>query len=179
MEVLRTEHLVLRHLTPDDAHFIHELVNDRDWLRYIGDRGVRTEDDARAYIERGPMAMYTERGFGLYCVTLRDSGEPIGICGILKRDTLEEVDLGFALLPAFRSRGYAFEAAAATIEHERRAHGLTRIVAIVSQENQISQTLLAKLGFAFERTIQLASGAAALALYAIEGTASTAGRSQP
>jgi len=158
VEVIRTDRLILRRLSPADAEFIFELVNDPDWLRYIGDRGVRTLDDARRYILQGPMAMYDARGYGLYCVVLRESGVPVGICGILKRDALEDVDIGFAFLPRFRSRGYAFEAAAATLEYGRQTLNLSRIVAIVSPENHVSRRLLEKLGFMCERRFEIAPG---------------------
>lgn len=150
MQVLATERLVLRWLAEDDAGFILELVNDPDWLRHIGDRGVRTLDDARRYIETGPASAY-ERGFGLYAVELRESGVPIGICGLINRDWLEDVDVGFAFLPAFRGKGYAREAAAATLEHARDALGMSRIAAIVSPDNTDSIRLLEKLGLGFER----------------------------
>src|SRR5438270_3424377 len=131
LEVLRTERLVLRRLTAGDADFILALVNDPDWLRYIGDRRIRTREDASAYLLAGPLAMYDRLGFGLYRVELRESGVPIGICGLLKRDALDDVDIGFAMLPHFRARGYAFEAAAATLAYGQRELGLLRIVAVV------------------------------------------------
>jgi RimJ/RimL family protein N-acetyltransferase len=151
LHVLETERLALRRLVPEDADFILELMNDPDWLRYIGDRGIRTVEDARSYIVTGPVAMYSRLGFGLYAVELRDDPEPIGICGLIKREWLEEVDLGFAFLPAFRGAGYAHEAAAATLDYARTTLGLERIAAIVSPENEDSVRLLAKLGLAFER----------------------------
>jgi [ribosomal protein S5]-alanine N-acetyltransferase len=159
LEVIQTDRLVLRWLTTEDAELIHELVNDPDWLRYIGDRGVRTLEDARDYLLQGPIAMYAQAGFGLYRVELWESRVPIGICGLIKRDALEDVDLGFAFLPRFRAQGYAYEAAAATLEYGRRKLGLSRIVAIVSPENHPSIQLLRKLGLRFERNIRLAGGA--------------------
>lgn len=165
MEVLRTDRLVLRWLDTGDAEFIHELMNDPDWLRYIGDRGIRTPEDARAYLQQGPMAMYAEHGFGLYRVELREGGTPIGICGLIKRDALEDVDIGFAFLPQFRGRGYAFEAAEGTLEFGRRTLGLSRIVAIVSPENRVSMLLLEKLGFVMERRVQLTPGASEVCLF--------------
>ena len=165
LEVLRTDRLVLRRFSIEDAEFIYELVNDPDWLRYIGDRGVRTIDDARSYLLHGPIAMYAQHGFGLYCVELRESRVPIGMCGLLKRDTLEDVDLGFAFLPHFRSRGYAYEAAAATLAYGRQTLGLACIVAIVSPENHVSMQLLRKLGLEFERRVQLAPEAPEVCLF--------------
>ena len=165
MEVLRTDRLVLRWLDTGDAEFIHELMNDPDWLRYIGDRGIRTPEDARAYLQQGPMAMYAEHGFGLYRVELREGGTPIGICGLIKRDALEDVDIGFAFLPQFRGRGYAFEAAEGTLEFGWRTLGLSRIVAIVSPENRVSMLLLEKLGFVMERRVQLTPGASEVCLF--------------
>lgn len=159
LEVIQTDRLVLRWLTTEDAGFIRELMNDPDWIRYIGDRGVRTFEDARDYLLQGPIAMYAQVGFGLYRVELRESRVPIGICGLIKRDTLEDVDLGFAFLPQFRGRGYAFEAAAATLEYGQRRLGFSRIVAIVSPENHLSIQLLRKLGLSFERNLRLTSGA--------------------
>jgi RimJ/RimL family protein N-acetyltransferase len=165
MEVIRTERLVLRRLTTEDAELILELVNDPDWLLYIGDRGVRSLQDARDYLLRGPIDMYARLGFGLFRVELRESGVPIGICGLIKRDALEDVDVGSALLPRFRSRGYAREAAAATLEYGRETLGLARIVAIVSPENHPSMGLLRKLGMGPERKIRLAEDADEVCLF--------------
>jgi RimJ/RimL family protein N-acetyltransferase len=151
LRVLETERLVLRRLTAEDAGFMLELTNDPDWLRHIGDRGVRTVDDARDYIVNGTLASYSRFGFGAYLVELKGSGEAIGICGLIRRDWLENVDLAFAFLPRFRGMGYAHEAASATLEYARSALGLDRIVAIVSPENEGSIRLLQKLGLGFER----------------------------
>lgn len=153
MRVLETERLVLRHLSVDDAEFILGLVNEPSWLRFIGDRGVRTLEDARQYILTGPVASYKQFGFGLYLVELKETEAPIGICGLLKRETLDDVDVGFALLPQFWRKGYAFESAAAVIEHGRDDFGLRRIVAITSPDNHGSIRLLEKLGFHFERRL--------------------------
>ncbi|MBE9155968.1 GNAT family N-acetyltransferase [Nodosilinea sp. LEGE 06152] len=165
MEVIQTERLVLRWLSTEDAEFIYELVNDPEWLRFIGDRGIRTLEAARQHILQGPIAMYGQLGFGLYRVELRESQVPIGICGLIKRDSLEDVDLGFAFLPQFRSRGYAYEAAAATLEYGRQRLGLSRIVAIVSPDNHVSMQLLQKLGLQLERKVQLASGVEEVCLF--------------
>lgn len=155
MKVLETDRLVLRWLEVEDAEFIFELVNDPAWLKYIGDRGVRSLEDAREYIRKGPVDMYRRLGFGLYLVALKDDGAPIGICGLLKRDTLEDVDIGFAFLPAFRSKGFAYESAAAVMEHGKSRFGLKRLVAITSPDNRVSARLLEKLGFRFEEIIRL------------------------
>ena len=164
--MLTTERLMLERLTFNDALFIIELLTDPDWLRYIGDRGVRTIEDARGYLERGPMASYASHGFGLYRVALRDTGEPIGICGLLKRDALPNADVGFAFLPAYRGQGYAFEASAAILAHGRETLGLVRILAIVSPENAGSVRILEKLGMTREGEVRLSDGAEALWLYA-------------
>ncbi|HEX6832256.1 MAG TPA: GNAT family N-acetyltransferase [Rudaea sp.] len=153
MTVFETDRLRLRELKPDDAPFVYDLVNDPDWLRFIGDRGVRSLDDARQYIAKGPMDMYARIGFGLWLTELKDA-TPIGICGLLKRDTLDDVDLGFAFLPAYRARGYAYEAAAATIAFGRDTLRLRRIVATTAMDNDASGRLLEKLGFRFERVFQ-------------------------
>lgn len=157
MNILQTQRLVLRQLTPGDAPFIFELVNDPDWLRNIGDKGVRNLDDARGYILKGPVDMYARLGFGLWCVELKDSGTRIGMCGLIKRDSLEDVDIGFAFLPAFRALGYAREAAQATLAHARDALGMRRLVAIVSPHNADSAKLLEKIGFRKESRLALSA----------------------
>lgn len=153
MDIIETERLRIRWLYGGDATFILELVNDPDWLRNIGDKGVRDLDDARRYIAEGPVAMYERHGFGLNAVVLKATGEPIGICGILKRDTLDCPDIGFAFLPAHRGRGYAHEAATAVMGHARSVLGLGRIAAVVSPGNDDSVRLLEKLGLRFSHEL--------------------------
>ena len=162
---ISTRRLRLRWLAADDAAFILRLVNDPEWLRFIGDREVASLDDARRYIADGPVAMYRSRGFGLNRVALREDDRAIGICGILKRETLAEPDLGFALLAEFRGRGYAQEAAAAVLEHARTKLGIGRIAAIVQPANRGSVWLLEGLGFVRQGEISAQPDAAALDLY--------------
>lgn len=165
MRVLETERLVLRRLTSDDAAFIFKLLNEPSFLRNIGDKGVRTRADAVAYIQNGPVASYEHFGFGLYLVELREAEIPIGICGLLKRETLTDVDVGFAFLPAFWSKGYALEAASAVMEYGRNVLGIGRIVAITAPENESSIRLLEKMGLKFERQMVLSEGAPEIKLY--------------
>jgi RimJ/RimL family protein N-acetyltransferase len=165
VSVLETDRLALRHLGPADAPFILELLNDPDWLRYIGDRGVRTLQQAAGYIEDGPAKMYASHGFGLYLAELKRGGEPLGICGLLKRDFLEDVDIGFAFLPRHRGEGYALEAAAGVLGYAASALGLGRVAAIVARENERSARLLAKLGFRFERMVAYPGEEEALRLF--------------
>jgi RimJ/RimL family protein N-acetyltransferase len=155
MKVLETDRLIIRRLTVEDAAFIFELVNDPAWLRFIGDRGVRSLEDARNYILKGPVDMYARLGFGLYLVELKGEGVPIGMCGLIKRDTLKDVDIGFAFMPGFRGKGYAYEAASAVLAYGKSTLGLERIVAIVSPGNASSIQLLEKLGFEFEQMLKL------------------------
>ena len=155
MTVLETERLALRRLSPGDAEFILDLLNQPSFLRYIGDKGVRNTEEAINYIQTGPVASYEQHGFGLYLVQLKETGASIGICGLLKRDTLPDVDIGFAFLPAYWSRGYALEAAEAVMKYGKEKFGLQRIVAITSLENESSIKLLEKLGMKFEGLIKL------------------------
>ena len=155
MTVLQTGRIALRRLTTDDASFIRELVNEPSWIRYIGDRGVRSEDDARAYLVRGPIAMYERHGFGLWMCESKASAEPLGICGLIKRDDLEDVDIGFAFLPRFWGQGYAREAAAAVLDYGRQVLELDRIVAITSPDNAASIRLLEKLGMRLEKSFEM------------------------
>ncbi len=169
MKVIETDRLILRWLTTDDAAFILELLNDPSWLRFIGDRGMRTLEDARNYILTGPMDMYSQLGFGLYLTELKDEGRtPIGICGLIKRDSLEDVDLGFAFLSRFQTKGYGFEAASATLAYGREQLGLKRIVAITSEDNEGSSKLLEKIGMKFERMIMVADDTEELKLFGAE-----------
>ena len=168
MNILETGRLALRQLTVDDAAFVLELLNEPSFLQFIGDKGVRNLDDARNYILTGPMASYERFGFGLWLVVLKADAAPIGICGLLKRDTLPDVDIGFAFRPAFWSKGYAFEAASAVLTHGREAFGLRRIVAITSPDNASSAALLEKLGLRFERTLTLSGDSADIRLFAVE-----------
>jgi ribosomal-protein-alanine N-acetyltransferase len=154
MNVIQTKRMVLRHLELNDAEFILELLNEAAFLRFIGDKGVRTLADARSYILKGPIDSYGRHGFGLYAACLLD-GTPTGICGLVKRDGLEDVDVGFALLSQHRSKGYAVESASAVLAHARRVLRLQRIVAITSPENVGSIAVLEKIGLKFERTIRL------------------------
>ncbi|HUS09259.1 MAG TPA: GNAT family N-acetyltransferase [Pyrinomonadaceae bacterium] len=156
MIVLETERLVLRRLSSANSEFILELLNQPSFLRYIGDKAVRNSDDAINYIQTGPVASYERFGFGLYLVELKDTAVPIGMCGLLKRDSLPDVDVGFAFLPAYWSRGYAFEAAVAVMNYGREILGLRRIVAITSLDNEASMRLLEKLGLKLEGLIKLA-----------------------
>jgi len=166
--VAQTERLVVRGFEPDDAPFVLALLNDPDWLRHIGDRGVRDLDGARAYLERVPIASYRARGYGLNCVASRTDGSPLGMCGLVVRESLPEPDLGFAFLPASRGQGYALEAARAVLAHARESLGIARIVAIVSQENPPSRRLLERLGFRREGTIRLPPGDEELLRYVSE-----------
>lgn len=165
MNVLETDRLVLRELEAGDAAFILELVNDPDWLRFIGDKNVHSLDDARAYIGNGPVAMYRRVGFGLWCVVAKEVAAPIGICGLIRRDTLDDVDIGFAFLPRHRGRGYAREAAEATVRHGREVVGLRRIVAITSPDNVASGRLLESVGLPFERMLRMPDDGREVRLY--------------
>jgi ribosomal-protein-alanine N-acetyltransferase len=168
MTVLETERLSLRKLTVDDAGFILALLNDPAFLRYIGDKKVRNLDDARQYILNGPVASYERHGFGLNCVELRESHTPIGMCGLLKREELPDPDIGFALLPDFCKKGFAFEAAEAVLRDARERLEIQRILAITSLDNEASINLLKRLGFSFEKIVQLSKEGEQLRLFSSE-----------
>ena len=155
MQVLQTDRLTLRRLTLDDAPFVLQLVNEPSWLRFIGDKNVRNLDDARHYLRSGPLDMYARLGFGLFLVELKDSCTAIGTCGLIKRDTLPDVDVGYALLPEHWRKGYAYEAVSAVLDYAQRTHGLQRVLAITSVDNDRSIRVLEKVGMKFERLLQL------------------------
>lgn len=170
MTVLETERLHLRYQTLDDAPFILELVNDPAWLQFIGDRGVRTLDDARSYIAKGAIKSYERDGFGFYLVERKEDHTLLGMCGLVKREGLEDVDIGFAFLPDYRSKGYAYEAASAVIQYAKETLGLTRVVAITTQDNHSSGRLLEKLGLRFERLVQMPNDTELLRLFVYDAS---------
>jgi len=163
--ILETGRLRLREINVEDADFILRLLNEPSFIQNIADRGVRTSDDARRYIRQGPAASYLKHGFGLWLVELKEAGVPIGICGLIKRDALEDVDIGYALVPEFWSKGYAREASSAVLSLAFEKHGLKRVAAIVNPENLSSIRLLEKIGFRFERMLRLADGEPEIKLF--------------
>lgn len=161
----QTERLTLRELSDADADFILRLLNEPTFLEFIGDKQVRTLDDAKAYMRDGPMASYAEHGFGLYLVERTEDSTRVGICGLLKRDTLDHADIGFALLPEFWSRGYAVESGLAVMGLARDTHSLERVVAITTQNNAASQTVLERIGMSFEKLIRLSEDGEEICLF--------------
>ena len=150
-----TARLTVRRLNYDDAPFLVGLLNQPSFLANIGDRGVRNADDAHRYLREGPLAMYERHGFGLWHVSRRADGAAMGMCGLLKRDILPDVDLGYAFLPEFWGQGYAFEAAEATLRHAAERFGLKRVIGVVSEGNAASIRVLEKLGMRFERRVSM------------------------
>lgn len=165
MTVLETPRLLLRHFTTDDAGFILRLVNEPAFIANIGDRGIRTVDEAASYLKDGPIVSYAAHGHGLYLVALKESQQPIGICGLLKRIQFADVDLGYAFLPEFWRRGFAFESACGVLEYARTALEVEKILALVSPENRASISLLEKLGFEFSELRQLKDDGLPTAIY--------------
>ncbi len=166
MSELSTSRISLRRFTEADAPFILELLNDPDWLRFIGDKGVRALQDAADYLRDGPITMYARFDLGLLRVDLQDSGQTIGMCGLIQRDGVADVDIGFAFLPAFRGRGYAFEAASATLAYGHDSLGRKRIVGFTNADNLSSTALLEKIGMRLERTVTLPDSTEELLLFA-------------
>jgi RimJ/RimL family protein N-acetyltransferase len=165
MNVIETERLRLRQFTVDDAEFILALVNEPSFIQNIGDRGVRTVLDAVKYLETGSISSYARNGFGLWCVMLKKSGESIGMCGLIKRDALDDVDIGYAYLPKYWAKGYAVEAALEVKEFARAVVKRNRIVAIVDPANAGSIRLLEKIGMKFERMVNLSADGIELKLF--------------
>jgi RimJ/RimL family protein N-acetyltransferase len=164
MDILETERLRLRTVTADDAPFYLELVNDPAFIEHIGDRGIRTLDEARRSLLDGPGAMQEQRGHSLYVVELREGSVAIGMCGLIKRDTLADIDIGYAFLPQHRGRGYAYESARAVLDYAPSL-GITRVAAIASPNNIASNQLLLKLGMRFLHFTHLVPGDTGSNLY--------------
>jgi [ribosomal protein S5]-alanine N-acetyltransferase len=166
--VAETPRLRLRRVLSSDAPFIIDLLNDPDFIRNVGDRGVRNIADAQRYIEIGPLASYARFGFGLYLVELKDTATAIGLCGLLHRDTHPDVEIGFALLPRYRRKGYTLEAARAAVQLGLQSLQLTRIVAITAHDNVPSMRILEALGLKFAGLVRFAEDGRESRLYVLE-----------
>ena len=165
--VIETKRLILRKFTINDAAFMLELLNTPNWLRFIGDRNVRTLEEAENYLLNGNIRSYREYGFGFYVVVIKETQESIGICGIVKRKGLEDVDIGFAFFQQFMGKGYGHEAASATLDYAINILKIKRIVAIVDPENAASISLIKKIGLQFEKMVQLSRKDIELMLFSI------------
>lgn len=165
MAGIETERLTIGPFDLDDSEFILRLLNERAFIEHVGDKGVRDLDGARHYLRDGPMASYERFGFGLWRVALSDDGAPIGMAGLLKRDYLDDVDIGYALLSRFHGAGYAFEAAAAVMRHARDRLKQQRVLAIVNEDNEPSIGLLKKLGFKASGKVRIPEAEEHLSLY--------------
>jgi [ribosomal protein S5]-alanine N-acetyltransferase len=167
MIILETERLILRTFNVDDAAFYFDLWKQASWIQYIGDKKFRNVDDARESLINGPMKMYADKGFSLYLVALKDH-TPIGMCGLIKRDTLDDVDLGYGLLAAYEGKGYTIEAAKAVMAYAKKELGLKRVVAITTTDNKKSISLLGKIGLRYEKMVKAPSDDTQLMLFAME-----------
>ena len=166
MNIIETERLIICQLTVEDKEFIFELLNTPSWLKFIGNKNINSIEDAENYILNVPMKSYEKFGFGLYMTKLKDD-TPIGICGLIKRGVLEDVDLGFAFLPEYEGKGYAFEAASAVMTYAKSILGLEKIVAITNPDNIASIKLLKKIGFELKNTIKLSQDDNEIMLFSI------------
>ena len=155
MKIIETERLVLQEFSIDDAEFILTLLNTPGWLEYIGDKNVRSVEDAVEYLEQGPIKSYKENGFGLWLTLLKNNNIPIGMCGLIKRESLDDIDIGFALLPEYSRLGYGYEIASATLKYANQVLRIDKVVAITDSHNIPSIKLLNKLGLQFEKTLKL------------------------
>ncbi len=170
--VCTTQRLRLRHIELADAAFILHLLNEPAFIRFIGDKGARTLEHARCYIQQGPMTSYAGNGFGLYLVEDKQSRESLGICGLVKRESLRDVDLGFAFLQMHWSNGYALESCRAVMRLSRDVLHIERVVAITIPDNLASISLLGKIGMRFERSLRLPGHQQPVSLYVPEDPAS-------
>lgn len=163
--VLNTERLTLRLAEIGDADFLLRLMNEPGWLKFIGDRNIRSLDQARSYIETTLLDTFHQLGFGMYVVERSADGEPVGLCGLVKRDGLEHADLGYALLTEHSGNGYALEAASATLAYGKQQLGIDKIVAITAEDNERSANLLEKLGLRFDKRVRLSPDSSEVLLY--------------
>lgn len=164
--VIETERLVLTELTPDDAGFILELLNEPTFIEHIGDKGVKTEEEAHTYLREGPLDSYERHGFGILLTMAKYTRIRLGMCGLVRREGFEDADLGFAFLQRFWSRGYAYEAAAAVLEYAAGTLGLRRVIAMADPDNSQSIRLLEKLGMRYECMVVMPGEESEINLYA-------------
>jgi RimJ/RimL family protein N-acetyltransferase len=166
--VLETARLVLREFADDDADFVVRLLNEPSWLRFIGDRGVRTPDDARRYLDEGPRRVQARHGYSLWCVVPRDAPGPVGMCGLVRRDALLDADLGFAFLPEAWGKGFAAEASRGVLAHARDVLGLRRVLAVTDPDNVASIRVLERVGMRREGTVRMPGDPLELSLFAVD-----------
>lgn len=160
-----TDRLQLRRLTLDDVDLMLNVWNDPAFVRYVGDRGIRTIDDARQAMQEGPLKLYSDYGYGPYRLALREDDTPVGICGLFRRDGFDEPDIGFSTLPGHTAMGYGYEAACTVVEYAQEELEIPCLTAIVSPENAASIGLIRKLGFSFERMYSWPDDARDVAIY--------------
>ena len=165
MNLITTDRLLINRITIDDAGFILELMNDKDWIKNIGDTGVRTIEDAQAYIQNRFLKTYIESNYGFYTMNLKNTLQIIGIVGLVDRKGIDHIDIGYGILPEFRGKGYAFEAAKAIYDYGYQELNLEKIVAIVNPDNLPSIKLLSKLGLEFEKMVRLPDEEIEILLY--------------
>jgi RimJ/RimL family protein N-acetyltransferase len=163
--IAESRRTTLRELTPDDAEFIFDLVNQPSFLANIGDKGVRNLDDAKRFILDGPWKRDQPEGYGQFLVELKTDGRPIGVCGLLYRERLAVSDVGCAFMPEFWRQGYALETATGVMEYGRSVLGVEKIVGLTAEHNHASIALLAKLGMSFEKTVKMADDDPGTPLY--------------
>ncbi len=155
MKIIETKRLILREIVESDGEFILDLLNQRSFIKYIGDRNVRTVEEAREFIENRYRKSYENNGYGLYLVELKEDNAPLGISGFVKRDNFQYADIGFAFLPQFEKKGYALESALALMKYGQKILGFKEVLAITTQDNESSRKLLEKLGFEFDELIEM------------------------
>jgi len=163
--LLETERLKLRAVTVDDSELMLAVWNDPAFIQNVTDRGIRTDEQAREAITNGAQKLFEDYGYGPYCMSLKSDDSMIGICGLFKRDNLDDPDIGFAVLPDYCGKGYAGEAAIAVVEYARSTLGIDNLTAIVSPTNTPSIGLIEKLGLTFERMITMPGDDDAICLY--------------
>ena len=155
MLILKTNRLKLLEFEKSDSQFILELLNEPAWIEFIGEKNVHTINDAESFIEHNLIPSYKKNGFGLYAVKLKDDNTPIGMCGLLNRPGLSDIDLGFASLSKYQRLGFAYESSIAILNYSKTVLKINKVVAITNSNNTASAKLLEKLGFRFDKLIDL------------------------
>lgn len=163
--MIETERVLLQEVTSEDKSFLFELMNTASWIQYIGDRNIRTVEDAEEYIEKNIRKAYQEYGLGMYKMVSKENDKPMGLCGLLKRDYLNSIDIGFAILPEYEGKGYTYEAAKAVRDFGFNTLKTEKIAGITMEENVKSRKLLEKLGLKYVGMVRTSPDTEEIMLY--------------
>ncbi|PZD79246.1 GNAT family N-acetyltransferase [Mesonia sp. K7] len=167
-KTFETERLFLRPTSIEDSQFIFDLLNSPKWIKYIGQRNINSPKEAENYIKVKMIPQLEKMGFSNYTVIRKEDQQKMGTCGLYNRKGIDGVDIGFAFLPDYEKKVYAYEAAFQIKQAAFEDFGLKKLNAITIKENLSSRKLIEKLGLTFVQNIRIPGDEEELMLYVIE-----------